>query len=161
MRFESGTSPSGAEGIEEARVMDAEFFEPSEDDYKTLAQRWVSISSLVRTDYGYVLDQSMEDLDYLQKVIDDGRIDAQDPFTMDCLGVAFGRVMATNEEGMDWWVVVDDYGRDLVIRYRETSLQLDAIHMIGKRMADGVRVDVRELYEGVMTDGAEVKGDVG
>jgi len=114
MGIESGTSPWRVEGIEDAGVMDAEFFEPSEDDYKTLAQRWVSISSLVRTDYGYVLDQSMEDLDYLQKVIDDGRIDAQDPFTMECLGVAFGRVMATNEEGMDWWVVVDDYGRDLV-----------------------------------------------
>jgi len=33
--------------------------------------------------------------------------------------------------------------------------------MIGKRMADGVRVDVRELYEGVMNYVAEVKGDVG
>jgi len=140
--------------------MDAEFYEPSKDDYRTLAQRWVSISSLVKTDYGYVLDQSMKDLDYLQKVIDDGRIDPQDPFTMDCLGVAFARVMATNEEGMDWWVVVDDYGRDLVIRYRQTSLQLDAMHMISKRMADGMHVDVRELYAGVMNYVAEVKEDV-
>jgi hypothetical protein len=141
--------------------MDAEFFEPSKDDCRTLAQRWVSVSGLVRADYGYVLDQSMTDLDYLQRVIDDGRIDVEDALTMDCLGVAFARVMATNEEGMDWWVVVDDYGRDLVLRYRETSLQLDAMHMIGKQMADGGRVDVRALYAAVMNYVAEVKCELG
>jgi len=141
--------------------MTPEFFVPSKDDYLTLAQRWLGISNLVKEDYGHVLDQSLEDLGYLQRVIDDGTIDVQDRFATDCLGVAFGRVMATNEEGMDWWVVVDDYGRDLVIRYRETSLQLDAMHMIGKRLEDGVRVDVRELYEGLMNYVAEVKDEVG
>ena len=140
--------------------MKPEFFEPSEEDYTALARRWLSISNLIQEDYGYKLDQSMADLGYLQRVIDDDTVDVHDRFAMESLGVAFGRVMATQEEGMDWWVVVDDYGRDLVIRYRETSLQLDAMHLIGKRLEDGTRVDVRELYDGMMAYVREIKDTV-
>jgi Domain of unknown function (DUF3806) len=100
--------------------MRAEFFEPSDDDYTALAKRWLSISNLVKEDYGYELDQSLDDLGYLQKVIDDSSIDAQNRYATECLGIAFGRVLASNEEGMDWWAVVDDYGRGLVIRYKHT-----------------------------------------
>jgi len=139
--------------------MSAEFFEPSNDDYTALAKRWLSISNLVKEDYGYQLDQSIEDLGYLQKVIDDGSIDAQNRYATECLGIAFGRVLASNEEGMDWWVVVDDFGRDIVIRYKDTTLQLDAMHMIGKRLEDGIQVDVRELYDGLMEKVKEVKNE--
>ena len=140
--------------------MSAKFFEPSNDDYTALAKRWLSISNLVKEDYGYELNQSINDLEYLQKVIDDGSIDAQNRYATECLGVAFGRVLASNEEGMDWWVVVDDFGRDIVIRYKDTTLQLDAMHMIGKRVEDGVQVDVRELYDGLMERVKEVKDEI-
>ena len=140
--------------------MSAEFFEPSDDDYTALAKRWLSISNLVKEDYGYELNQSIGDLEYLQKVIDDDLIDAQNRYATESLGVAFGRVLASNETGMDWWVVVDDFGRDIVIRYKDTTLQLDAMHMIGKRLEDGVRVNVRELYDGLMEKVHEVKNEV-
>jgi hypothetical protein len=139
--------------------MSAEFLEPSSDDYTSLAKCWLSVSNLIKEDYGYELNQSIDDLRYLQKVIDDGSIDSQDRYATECIGVAFGRVLATNEEGMDWWAVVDDYGRDLVIRYKHTSLQIDAMHMIGKRLEDGVRVDVRELYDSLMDSVSEIKDE--
>jgi hypothetical protein len=140
--------------------MSAKFFELSEDDYKALAQRWVSISNLVKEDYGYELNQSIEDLGYLQKVIDDGSIDAKNRYAAESLGVAFGRVLASNQEGMDWWTVVDDYGRGVVIRYKHTTLQIDAMHMIGKRLENGVPVNVRRLYNSVMDTVSKVKGEV-
>jgi hypothetical protein len=140
--------------------MSARFFEPSDDDYTALARRWLSITNLVREDYGYELDQSLEDLGYLQRVISDGSIDPQDRYATECLGVAFGRVLATNEEGLDWWVVEDDYGRHIVIRYKQTSLQIDAMHMIEKRLEDGTRVDVRELYDSLMGKVTEIKDEV-
>jgi len=140
--------------------MSAKFFEPSDEDYTSLARRWLSISNLVKEDYGYKLDQSIDDLEYLQRVVDDESIDAQDRYATECLGVAFGRVLATNEEGMDWWVVEDDYGRDIVIRYKHTSLQIDAMHLIGKRLEDGIRVNVRELYDSLMDRVTEIKDEV-
>ena len=93
--------------------MIATFFEPSDEDYTSLAQRWLSISHLIKEDYGYELNQSMEDLAYLQKVIDDGSIEVRNRYATECLGLAFGRIIANNEEGMDWWAVEDDYGRDI------------------------------------------------
>ena len=140
--------------------MNAEFFEPSDDDYISLAKRWLSISNLVKEDYGYELNQSIDDLVYLQRVIDGSTIEAQNRYATECLGVAFGRVLASNEEGMDWWAVVDDYGRGLVIRFKRTSLQIDAMHMIGKRLEEGIRVDVRKLYDSVMAKVTEIKDKV-
>lgn len=137
--------------------MNAEFFEPTKEDYIALAERWRDISGLVRDDYGYELNQSRDDLQYLQRVINDETIDPNNGYATECLGVAFGRVMASNEEGLDWWVVVDQYGREIVIRYRETSIQLDALHLIGKRLEDGEQVDVGALYDGIMTMVNEIK----
>ncbi len=97
---------------------------------------------------------------YLQKVIDGGSIDVQDRYATECLGVAFGRVLASNAEGMDWWVVVDDYGRDIVIRYKHTSLQIDALHLLGKRLEDGIPVDVQELYDSLMDTLSDLKDEV-
>lgn len=137
--------------------MDAEFFEPTQEDYIALAQRWKSICSLVKEDYGYELNQSKDDLLYLQRVIDDDSNDVNNEYAIECLGMAFGGVIASNEEGMDWWVVVDQFGRDVVIRYRQTSIQLDALHMIGKRLEIGEKVDVRELYDSLMDMVTEIK----
>lgn len=56
-----------------------------------------------------------------------------------------GRVLARNEDGMDWWVKVDDDGRDLVTRYEKTSLQISARDFLTKHLEGGEPVDVREL----------------
>ena len=120
----------------------------------------MSIFNLTKEDYGYKLNQSVDDLAFLQRVIDDGLIDGQNKFATECLGVAFGRVLAANEVGVDWWVVVDDYGRGIVIRYKHTSLQIDAIQMIGKRLEDHMGVDVREFYDSLMDIVTEIGDEV-
>jgi len=83
--------------------MEAIFSAPSKEDYTDLGEKWLSMQDLVQDEYGYELCQSFDDLDYLQKVIDDELIDFKNWYALECLGVAFGRVIAKNNETLDWW----------------------------------------------------------
>jgi len=49
--------------------------------------------------------------------------------------------------GLDWWIVEDEYGRDPCLRYEHTTLQINPLTMISKRLERGERVSERELYE--------------
>lgn len=55
--------------------------------------------------------------------------------------------MATNIEGMDWWIVEDEYGRDPCLRYLETALHLNPLTMISKRIERGESVDIQRIFE--------------
>ncbi len=125
---------------------EAVFFEPSDNDYKDLAQKWLSARKLVLEEYDYKLSQYEMDLVYIQKAIDDVLIDFQNDYALECLGVAFGRVLAKNIEGLDWWVVEDEFGRDIIMRYKETSLWFNVIAMLGKRLSKGSKTDVKWFY---------------
>ena len=85
------------------------------------------------------------DLDYLQRVLDEDEVDSS-TYARQCLGVALGRVMAKNIDGLDWWIVQDEYGRDPCLRYGHTTLQINPLTMISKRLESGEIVSVRDLY---------------
>ncbi len=140
--------------------MKTNFSEPTKDDYRDLAKRWVSISNLVKEEYGYEICQSLKDLEYIQKVIDDELIDFQNWYALECLGVVFGRVLANNNEDLDWWVVEDSYGRNLIIRYLDTSLQFGVMQMLGKRLSEGSKVDVMWFYNRILNELDELKDKV-
>ena len=105
----------------------AVFFEPTENDYQDLARKWVSARNLIFEKYDYELNQSEMDLDYIQKAIDDQLIDFQNDYALECLGVAFGRVFAKNINGLDWWVVEDEFDRDIIMRYKKRRLGFNVI----------------------------------
>jgi Domain of unknown function (DUF3806) len=121
------------------------FSPPTEEDTKRLASQWMSVSRLVEEVCGRGLTQAVEDLDYLQRVLDEDEIDSS-TYARQCLGVALGRVMTKNIDGLDWWIVQDEYGRDPCLRYRHTTLQINPLTMISKRLERGELVSVRELY---------------
>ena len=116
--------------------MEQTFTEPSEEDYTHLARMWISAKNLIEEEYSYTITQSEDDLQYLQKIIDDDLLGNQNEYGYHCLGTAFGRILAKNIEGLDWWAVEDDYGRDIVIRYRETSLIFNVIPLIWRRVIE-------------------------
>lgn len=60
------------------------------------------MQKLIEEEYGYEICQSLEDLEYLQKVIDDELIDFKDWYSLECLGVVLGRVIAKNNANIDW-----------------------------------------------------------
>ena len=138
----------------------AVFFEPTENDYQDLARKWVSARNLIFEKYDYELNQSEMDLDYIQKAIDDQLIDFQNDYALECLGVAFGRVFAKNINGLDWWVVEDEFDRDIIMRYKETSLRFNVIYMLGKRLSEGSEVDVKWFYNKTLGQFNELKDTV-
>ena len=64
--------------------------------------------------------------------------------------MAFGHIMCENVPALDWWIVEDEYGRDSILRYGQTSLQLSVLTMISKRLEDGLHVNVRGLFVGTL-----------
>lgn len=122
-------------------------FSPLDDsDYKMLATRWAAIVSLAREECGIEIDQSLASLDVLQRVLDDDLVNEEGLLA---LGVVLGRIMAKNIANLDWWVVEDEFGRDLCLRYMETTLQVNPITMIAKRAERGETVNVRQLFTAV------------
>jgi hypothetical protein len=63
------------------------------------------------------------------------------------VGVAMGRIMATNIAGLDWWVVEDEFGRDVCLRFRATTLRVNPVSMISKRVSRKERPDILRLFE--------------
>jgi Domain of unknown function (DUF3806) len=58
--------------------------------------------------------------------------------------LAFGDVLATDLP-LHWAMVTDEYGTDLTLRLRDTSLQVNALTMISKRIERDESVDVSYL----------------
>lgn len=136
------------------------FFEPTDNEYKDLARKWLSVRTLIFEEYNYELNQSETDLDYIQRAIDVELIDFKNNYALECLGVAFGRVFAKNIDGLDWWVVEDEFGREIIMRYKETSLRINVIYMLGKRLSKGVNVDVKWFYNKTLAEVNELKDNL-
>jgi hypothetical protein len=61
--------------------------------------------------------------------------------------MAFGKVFVNDNDGYDWWMVQDEYGRDPAIRFRRTTLLAFPRTMLSKRVEDGESIDVSGLYD--------------
>lgn len=127
--------------------MSATFLVPTDDDLREIAKRWLGVSNLVKEEYGEELDLSEASLGLIQRVIDDSLLDPTNTYGLQCLGAAFGRIFCKNNEGYDWWIVDDEYGRDPCVRYKETTIQLNVLTMISKRIEDGEHVDAVDMYQ--------------
>lgn len=136
------------------------FTAPEESDYGWLADHWVRAQSLIKDEWGYELNQSLDDLHYLQRVIDQELIDFGAEFARECIGVAFGRVVATNIPGLDWWIVQDEFGRALTMRYGETTLRYNVINMISKRLAENTKPNLQSSFASIAKHNDEMKDRV-
>jgi len=65
-------------------------------------------------------------------------------YELQCLGVAFGDVLAS-ELPLRWVMVTDEYGTDPTLRFKETTLQINALTMISKRVKRDEAVNLSEL----------------
>lgn len=80
----------------------------------------------------------------LQRIIDERAFKKSQTYELQCLGVAFGDVLAS-ELPLRWVMVTDEYGTDPTLRFKETSLQINALTMISKRVERDEAVDLSEL----------------
>ena len=120
---------------------------PTKDHVSRIARQLKHADSVARDIRGTSLEGTIADLPILQAILDTHSIEQDATYTLQALGMAFGRVFIQSHPGYDWWMVEDERGRDPAIRYRETTLLCFPQTMLSKRIEDGERVNVVELFD--------------
>lgn len=68
---------------------------------------------------GSKMHGTRDDLALIQSVLDRGLIEREATYTLQALGLVFGRAFIHENENFDWWIVEDEYGRDPATRYKQ------------------------------------------
>jgi uncharacterized protein DUF3806 len=122
---------------------------PSAEDVRAIAKAWIHASEISRGLLGEDLDGTNADLGRLQRILNAGAIDRTATYSLQSLGIAFGKIFINDNPGYDWWMVEDRYGRDPAIRYGGSNLLAYPRTMISKRVEGSESVDVQASYDGL------------
>jgi hypothetical protein len=123
------------------------FSELSSEDSKRLEQQRVIIGSAAKLRYGTVrLTRTKDDLPILQRLIDENVFNKSQTYELQSLGVAFGDVLAS-QFPLRWVMVTDEFGTDPTLRFKETTIQINALTMISKRIERGEPVRLQWLLD--------------
>ncbi|MFZ0980887.1 MAG: DUF3806 domain-containing protein [Candidatus Acidiferrales bacterium] len=123
------------------------FDDLSQADMTRLDRQRAIIAAAVKQRYGVpTLKKNASDLTVLQRLIDDKAFAKTQTYELQSLGVAFGDVLA-GELPLRWVMVTDEYGTDPTLRFKSTTLQINALTMISKRVERGESVDLDELLQ--------------
>jgi hypothetical protein len=90
---------------------------PSESDIDSIAKAIVHADQVVEEITGSKMDGTRRDLALIQRLLDQGSVEREATYTLQALGLAFGRAFIHENADFDWWMVEDEYGRDPAIRY--------------------------------------------
>jgi uncharacterized protein DUF3806 len=131
----------------EANMSEQKIEPPSEVDIDDIARAIVHAHQVIEQATGSKMDGTRNDLVLIQAVIDQRLIEREATYTLQALGLAFGRTFIHENENFDWWMVEDEYGRDPAIRYKRTSLLAFPRTMLSKRIEDGELPDAVELFD--------------
>lgn len=138
-------APFGQSNREDAA--EPKFTELSREDSARLDQQRAIVAAAVKRRYGTIaLTRTKRDLPVLQKLIDERVFNKSKTYELQSLGVAFGDVLA-NELPLRWVMVTDEYGTDPTLRFKETTLQINALTMISKRVERDEPVSVQWLLD--------------
>lgn len=125
------------------------FTEPSDDDIRRLARSVLAVEQMAASLGLSGPKGNADDLPLLQRILDSDQLTPDDTFELQSLGVVFGRALVSEVDGLDWAIVHDEYGSDPTLRFGETSLCINALTIISKRIEDHEVVNVAELFGGV------------
>jgi hypothetical protein len=123
------------------------FSELSRDDIASLDKQRALVAAAAKQRYGVSgLVRTKADLPVLQRLIDDQAFTKTQTYELQSLGVALGDVMAS-ELPVRWMMVTDEFGTDPTLRYKDTTIQVNALTMISKRIERDEKVNVSRLLE--------------
>lgn len=120
---------------------------PNEEDMRYIATLIVRANAWAKEITGKELNYSLDDLFILQQIIDSKEIVPDQTYELQSLGIAFGKIFVENNDNYDWWMVEGPYGRDVCLRYKDTTLLLFPQTMISKRIENQEEVDMIGLYD--------------
>jgi hypothetical protein len=123
------------------------FSELSHKDSERLDQQRALVAAAARQRYGTAeLSRTKGDLPILQRLIDDKVFKKSQTYELQSLGVVFGDVLAS-ELPLRWVMIADEYGTDPTLRFKNTSVNINALTMISKRVERDEPVDVFSLLQ--------------
>jgi hypothetical protein len=119
----------------------------SSKDAAQLDKHRALVAATAKQKYGTPpLTKTKSDLGVLQRLIDDHVFNKSQIYELQSLGVAFGDVLAS-EFPLRWVMVTDEYGTDPTLRYKATTLQINALTMISKRIERNEHANLLELLK--------------
>lgn len=104
-----------------------------------------ALNELTLRYYGRRCCRSQTELDYLQRLLNDGHVQASQTKELQAMGVALGDLLAS-ELDMEWVVYEDIQGRSRALRLGETENYLFPVTMIARRYSAGDTTPVAEIY---------------
>lgn len=104
-----------------------------------------TLNELTLRYYGGRCCRSQAELDYLQRLLDDGHVRVEQTRELQAMGVALGDLLASELE-MQWVVYEDIKGRSRALRLGETENYLFPVTMIARRYEGGDNTSVAEIY---------------
>jgi hypothetical protein len=120
---------------------------PSRQDVADIAKAILHATQVVEDATASKMDGTRNDLSLIQRLLDRGIVEREATYTLQALGLVFGRVFIHEHEHFDWWMVEDEYGRDPALRYKRTTLLAFPRTMLSKRIEEGRAVNVVELFD--------------
>jgi Domain of unknown function (DUF3806) len=110
-----------------------------------LEQQRAVIADATKIQYGTTrLTKTKADLPVLQKLIDDKVFTKSQTYQLQCLGVAFGDVLAS-ELPLRWVMITDEFGTDPTLRFKKTFWNINALTMLSKRIERDGPVNLSEM----------------
>ena len=123
------------------------FTELSAEDTARLEQQRAVVLAAARERYGTpALTRTRSDLPVLQRLIDERVFNKAQTYELQCLGVALGDVLAS-ELPLRWVMVTDEFGTDPTLRFKQMTLQVNALTIISKRIDRDEQVSVQWLLD--------------
>jgi hypothetical protein len=123
------------------------FTELSHEDSTRLEQQRAAVAAAAKQRYGTMaLTRTKLDLPVLQNLINDRVFRKSQRYKLQSLGVAFGDVL-TSELPLRWVMVTDEFGTDPTLRFKETTIQINALTMISKRIERDEPVSLQWLLD--------------
>jgi hypothetical protein len=138
---------SGAALLLGQSAPEPKFSELSHEDSERLDQQRALVAAAAKLRYGTAaLSRTKRDLPILQRLIDDKVFKKSQTYELQSLGVVFGDVLAS-ELPLRWVMTTDEYGTDPTLRFKNTSVNINALTMISKRVERDERVDFSSLLQ--------------
>jgi hypothetical protein len=121
------------------------FSELTSADRQRLDQQRAVVAHVAKERYGTSPPtRTQKDLPILQRLLDDRVFKKSQAYELQSLGVVFGDVLAS-EFPLRWVMITDEYGTDPTLRFKDTSVNINALTMISKRVERDEAVDVSVL----------------
>ncbi|HEV2470244.1 MAG TPA: DUF3806 domain-containing protein [Candidatus Sulfotelmatobacter sp.] len=127
-------------------AFEPKFTELSQEDSRRLDQQRALVAAAAKQRYGASLNRTKRDLPVIQRLINDKAFNKSQGYELQCLGVVFGDVLAS-ELRLQWVMITDEYGTDPTLRFKNTSISVNALTMISKRVERNEPVDVFRLLQ--------------